>query len=89
MKVNDSSFGLFTPDENAIDYYANDDMYVQIVIYTETYYVEAFSYDGSLEVEENYSDYETAKKLFDFVQENYNNTPPHEELQEFIDSLAA
>ena len=89
VRINDSSFDLFKPEKEMIDYYANDDMYVVVRVAVGEYVVEAYSYDGSLEVDEIYRSYITARKLFDFIRENYNNTPPHEELQEFIDSLVA
>ena len=96
MKINDSSFDLFTPEDDSVDYYANDDMYVEIVYQTkekysyEGYGVWAQSYDGSLEVSELFDDYEHAYRLFEYIWENYSDTPPDEdELIDYIASLQA
>ena len=92
MDINNYSYTHDFDAEKPIKEYKNDDMYAEIYksrAYSRIYYeFYACSYDGSLEVAENFSDYKTAEKLFDFVVDNYSDTPPVDDtLTDFINTL--
>lgn len=94
MDINNYSYAPHMLDEdNTVKYFENFDMYAEIMrcrAYSRIYFsVYACSYDGSLEVSEDYDDIETATKLFDFIIENYANTRPDEELFNYIEGLTA
>ena len=66
----------------------NDDMEAEMYEYPgPVFSVNAISYDGQLEVAEEFSDRNKAQRLFDFIVENYSDTPPGDELQDFIRDL--
>lgn len=93
MDVNNFSYAPSLGVENCTIYlYENDDMtaYVekQRVYGTHRFWVSAYSYDGQMDVVEVYDNENTAKRLYDYIVENFAGTPPTEDLQYFIDSLA-
>lgn len=68
--------------------YANDDMEVELEqIGRHSFSVWAFSYDGDLDVYEEFFALEPAQKLYDYIHENYTDTPPGPELEAFIAAL--
>ena len=94
MDCNNYSYApTMLQEDNTILSYENDDMTAYIEQQRQynyfVFWVSAYSYDGQLEVAESYRDILTAKKLYDFIINNYTDTPPGEELQTFIDSLSA
>lgn len=74
-------------DEQRIEQYYNDDMEAELTKNGSVYCVWAFSFDGSMDVYEEFSDKEQAEQLYDFIVENYNDTPHGDELDEYIDNL--
>ena len=70
-----------------INRYENDDMRIELERSNGVYIVWAFSYDGQLDVFEEFSSLSAASSLYDFIMNNYTDTPPGEELQDFIRNL--
>ena len=89
MDCNSYSYTPYMLDERReiIQRYENDDMQIELEQIGNCYSVWAFSYDGSMDVAEEFSDREQAEQLYDFIVENYSDTPPGDELDEYIDSL--
>lgn len=74
--------------ETGVARFANDDMEIELTrdgpgCFT----VWAFSYDGDLDVFEDFPELEPAQKLYDFICENYTASPPGPELAAFIEAL--
>ena len=67
--------------------YENDDMRAELERVDNVYCVWAFSYDGSMDISEEFSDRSAAEKLYDYIVTNYSDTPPGDELQDFIRDL--
>lgn len=62
--------------------YRNDDMSAEITTQrgyngAMVYNVWAGSYDGDLDVYESFNTIEAARALYDFILDNYTDTPPH------------
>lgn len=70
-----------------IERYENDDMQVELERVDNVYSVWAYSYDGSLDVSEEFSSLSAASSLYEFIVENYSDTPPGDELEDFISNL--
>ena len=70
-----------------IDYYENDDMYMELERVDNVYCVMAYSWDGSLDVSEEFSELSKAAKLYEYIFDNYTSSPPGDELQDFISGL--
>ena len=90
MDCNSYSYAPYMLDEERprLAYYENDDMYAELYVRFGKYYnVYAFSYDGQLDVAEEFSDKDKAQRLYDYIMENYTGSPPGEELQDFIRDL--
>lgn len=89
MDCNSYSYAPSMLDGNRaqLAYYENDDMQVELENYDGTFCVTAFSYDGSLDVAEEFSDIDRAQRLYDFIMENYTSSPPGDELSAFIRDL--
>ena len=74
--------------EAIMDSYENDDMQMELEqIDRHSFSVWAFSYDGDLDVYEEFYALEPAQKLYDYIRDNYSDTPPGPELAAFIDEL--
>ena len=89
MDCNNYSYApsMLDCEENTIAHYENDDMSMELVRYdNRVFCVSAFSYDGSLDVSEEYYSFAKAAKLYRFLSA-YRSTPPGDELGEFINSL--
>ena len=88
MDCNSYSYAPYMLDKEheRIAYYENDDMYMELERVEHTFCVSAYSYDGSLDVAEEYRTFEQAAKLYRFCAA-YRSGPPGDELQEFINSL--
>lgn len=67
--------------------YENDDMQAELERVDNVYCVWAYSYDGELDVSEEFSSLSAATSLYEYIVENYSDTPPGEELQDFIRNL--
>jgi len=81
MDINNYSYTPHMLDEdNNILYYDNDDMYCEVSkerSYSDfIFWVYACSYDGQLEYSARFTDEETAKVAFDYIVNNYADTPP-------------
>ena len=92
MDCNSYSYTPYMCDESPIMEYSNDDMYVEIYkarSYSRIYYdVYACSYDGSLEAADRFDSLEIAKKFYDYIVENFSNTPPAAgEIEAYIEDL--
>ena len=90
MDINSYSYAPYMLEEDCprIAYYENDDMYAEIYVRFGKYYnVYAFSYGGELDVSEEFSDEDKARRLYDFIIDNYTSSPPGEELDDFIRDL--
>ena len=74
--------------EAIISRYENDDMQIELEqIGRSSFSVWAFSYDGGLDVYEEFYVLEPAQMLYDFIRGNYSDTPPGPELTAFIEAL--
>ena len=89
MDCNSYSYAPYMLDDDkpALAYYENDDMYVEMYQRGACFTVYAYSYDGQLEVYEEFSDRDKAQRLYDFIEENYAGSPPGDELDDFIRDL--
>ena len=67
--------------------YENDDMQAELERVGDVYSVWAMSYDGELDVAEEFSSLSAATSLYEYIVENYSDTPPRDELQDFIRDL--
>lgn len=81
--INSYSYTPYMLDEdNTIKEYHNDDMYIQVDRnrqYDRIYYeIYGCAYDGSWEVGEIQESRELAIMIFDYIVENYADTPPAE-----------
>ena len=90
MDCNSFSYAptMLDAPENTLNSYKNDDMEIELThdgpgCFT----VWAFSYDGDLDVFEEFPELEPAQKLYDFICENYTASPPGPELTAFIEAL--
>ena len=78
MKINDTTDFSFDSDmwTDAKDYYVNDDMEVSIIKTDTGYTVQFYSYDGTINFEDTYTNYGNAKALFLHIQTHYAHTQP-------------
>lgn len=77
--------------EPPIERYENDDMNAELRRWSGGVVVSAFSYDGSLDVDEYFpaEQREKAERLYAYIVESYRDTPPGDELEAYIDELRA
>jgi len=94
MDCNSYSYAptMLDEDQDTLASYKNDDMEVCLECIgprqrLPEYHVWAFSYDGQLDVAELFFDRAPAERLYNFIRENYSDTPPGDELGAFIESL--
>lgn len=89
MDCNSYSYAPYMLDcyEKKIDAYNNDDMEAELTACENVYSVYAISYDGSLDVMEEFAELETARQLYKYIVDNYSYTPPGRELDVYIKSL--
>lgn len=90
MDCNSYSYAptMLDEDQDTLASYKNDDMEVELAHDGPTWFqVWAFSYDGSMDVFEAFYERGPAETLYNFIKENYSDTPPGDELDAFIESL--
>ena len=89
MDCNSYSYAPTMLDEKhrQIAYYENDDMYMELEQIGDVFCCSAYSWDGDLDVCEEFSALSKAAKLYEFIEQNYTDTPPGDELDEFIHNL--
>lgn len=90
MDCNSYSYAPTMLDErnNTLARYVNDDMEIELVQDGPRWFqLWAFSYDGSLDVFEAFYEREPAEQLYNYICENYTDTPPGPELEAFIAAL--
>ena len=89
MDCNSYSYAPTMLDEKhrQIAYYENDDMYMELEQIGDVFCCSAYSWDGDLDVSEEFSALSKAAKLYEFIAENYTDGPPGDELDEFIHNL--
>lgn len=91
MDCNSYSYAPYMLDgeKSALAYYENDDMYVEMHRRSDNcFWVYALSYDGDLEVSEEFSSQDKAARLYDFIYDNFTSGPPvGDELNDFIRDL--
>lgn len=74
--------------ENLEELYENDDMQIELNNCGNSIFsVWAFSYDGSLDVFEEFSNIAQARHLYDYIVENYADNAPGEELYNYIEEV--
>lgn len=95
MDINSYSYSPGILDEDStIARYDNDDMTAYIdnsgTKSNPCFWVSAYSYDGDLEISESFKNETTAKSVFNYIVDNYSDTPPadNEELQKIITEYA-
>lgn len=89
MDINSYSYTPHMLDEDdRTHYYENDDMYVEVLKERNcsrfVYYVNAFSYDGSLDYAEQFDNPEEAESAFNYIVKTYSNTPPSGDITEEV-----
>ena len=87
MDCNSYSYAPHMLDEPVIEHYENDDVHIELFEWAHSYVVEAYRFDGSMEVYELFDALETAQKLYKYIMDNYSDTPPGWELDVYIKSL--
>ena len=89
MDINSYSYAptMLDEQERFLARYENDDMEIELEQRGDVYTVWAFSYDGDLDVFEEFSDLSKAQRLYDFIVSNYTYSPPGDELEDFIRDL--
>ena len=89
MDCNSYSYAPTMLDDrhNQIGYYENDDMYMELEQIGDVFQCSAYSWDGDLDVCEEFSKLSKAAALYEFIAENYTTSPPGDELGEFIAGL--
>ena len=72
MDCNSYSYAphMLDKEHEQIAYYENDDMYMELEHYGRVYCCSAYSYDGQLDVAEEFSSPDKAQRLYDFIHEN-------------------
>lgn len=95
MDINSYSYAPGILDEDlTIARYDNDDMTAYIdnsgTKSNPCFWVSAYSYDGDLEISESFKNETTAKSVFNYIVDNYSDTPPanNTELQQQIELYA-
>ena len=86
MDINSYSYAptMLDEPENHIMYFENDDMYIELDQNGDVFTVYAFSYDGSLDVYEEFSLLSKAAALYEFITANYTDQQPDKALDDFI-----
>ena len=89
MDCNSYSYApsMLDGDREYIERYENDDMQAELECMGNVYSVWAMSYDGELDVAEEFTSLSAATSLYEYIVENYSDTPPGDELQDFIRNL--
>lgn len=90
MDCNSYSYAptMLDSGENYIAHFSNDDMESSVEKWLDLFNIFAWSYDGAMEVNENFERLETALKLHNFIVENFDNSPPiGNELTDYINKL--
>ena len=89
MDCNSYSYAphMLDDERKQIAYYENDDMYMELEQVGDVYCVTANSYDGQMDVAEEFSLLSKAAALYEFIYDNYTDGPPGDELDEFIHEL--
>ena len=83
----------YAPDmldgEPPIARHENDDMKAKLYRWARGFIVSAWSYDGSLDVYEYFpaEQREKAEQIYAYIVENYDRTPPGDELEAYIAEL--
>lgn len=89
MDINNYSYTPYMLDEDdRTHYYENDDMVAEVTKEREyshyRYWVSAYSYDGSLEYSEDFTDPEEAEAAWRYIVKTYSNTPPDGDITEEV-----
>ena len=90
MDCNSYSYAptMLDGEENYLARYSNDDMEIELVQDGgKCFTVWAYSYDGSMDVYEEFFTRESAERLYMFIRKNYTSAPPGTELMDFISAL--
>lgn len=90
MDCNSYSYAptMLDGERNMLAKYENDDMQIELEqVGARAFTVWAFSYDGSMDVSEEFSDRAPAEQLYRFIRDSYSNTPPGDELEAYIAAL--
>ena len=92
MDCNSYSYAPHMLDEKHFLYYGNADMYIEVDkdrAYDKIiFWLYACSYDGQFEVAERIDDEKTARELFNYIKDNYSDTPPdNDELNSYVLSI--
>jgi hypothetical protein len=83
MDINNYSYTpTILDNNNTIKYYNSDDMYAEIIkerSYDKyIFFIYACSYDGQLEISEQTENENKAIELYNYIVDNYADTPPNE-----------
>ena len=90
MDCNSYSYAPYMLDgeRKQLAYYENDDMYMELQQIENVFCVTAYSWDGELDVAEEFRKLSKASKLYEFIEENFTSGPPAgNEIEEFISNL--
>ena len=92
MDCNSYSYAPHMLDEEYLLYYQNDDMCVHVAkdrAYDKKFFwLSAYSYGPGFDVGERIDDEETARELFNYIKDNYSDTPPdNDELNAYVLSV--
>ena len=79
---------MLSKRESLEEVFENDDIVVELSNCGESIFsVWAFSYDGSMDVFEEFTTIAQARQLYDYIVENYADNVPGEELYNYIEEV--
>lgn len=90
MDINNYNYAPSMADDcTEIAHFFNDDVQINIEPSKDSngarfFWVNAWSYDGSMDFAEKYTDEATARRVYDYIVDNYATTPPAGDLCEEI-----